>query len=69
HGRRNVSFPHKYRYRGIWKHRQELNFDCSTLNCLNCSWFNDCSLRNGWTFIGQIGKSSDRNYIPEFFED
>ena len=69
HGRRNVSFPHKYRYRGIWKHRQELNFDCSTLNSLNCSWFNDCSLRNGWTFTGQIGKSSDRNYIPEFFED
>ncbi len=60
HGRRQVGFENKYRYRGIWKHRQELNF-----SCLDNDWIN----QSPWTFTGQIGKSSDRNFIPEFFED
>ncbi len=64
HGRRNISFEHKYRYRGLWKHRQELNFDW-----LSCGIADDCSIRDGWTFTGQVGKSSDRNFLPEYFED
>ncbi len=63
-GRQGISFGHKYRYRGIWKHRQELNCDW-----FNCGLTDDCSIREGWTFTGQIGKSSDRNFLPEFFED
>lgn len=63
-GRRDISFEHKYRYRGVWKHRQELNFDW-----LNTGLTNDCPIRDGWTFTGQIGKSSDRNFLPEYFED
>ena len=62
--RRDVSFPHKYRYRGIWKHRQEFDFNCDTF-----SWLSDCPLSSGWTFTGQVGKSSDRNFIPQYFED
>lgn len=59
-GRRDVSFEHKYRYRGIWKHRQEFDFSCVDSDWLNAS---------PWTFTAQVGKSSDRNFIPEFFED
>ena len=64
HGRRNVFFERKYRYRGFWKHRQELN-----LNSFNSSILDLGSLNEGWNFIAQIGKSSDRNFIPEYFED
>lgn len=60
HERRNLSFEHEYRYRGIWKHKQEFGF-----GKVDCDWLNE----SPWTFVGQIGKSSDRNFIPEYFED
>lgn len=64
YGRRSLEHPHKYRYRGIWKHRQELGaLDCGLGLCDNCC------IRDGWTFTGQFGKSSDRNYLPQFFEE
>lgn len=52
--RREVAFPHSYRYRGLWKHRQEL----SQLK----------GFGNGWILTGQFGKSSDRNYLAQYFE-
>ncbi|MDO5552621.1 MAG: hypothetical protein Q4G68_02555 [Planctomycetia bacterium] len=54
-GRRNVPFPHSYRYRGLAKHRQR--FD--DLGCFG----------GGWTLTGQFGTSSDRNFIPQYFEN
>ena len=64
YGRRSLEHPHKYRYRGIWKHRQELGrLDCGL------GLFDNCCIRDGWTFTGQFGKSSDRNYLPQFFEE
>ncbi|MBQ9873921.1 MAG: LPS-assembly protein LptD [Thermoguttaceae bacterium] len=64
HGRQNLTFEHKYRYRAIWKHRQELDFER-----LKTGHLDGCSLCDGWTLTGQFGKSSDRNFIPEYFED
>lgn len=52
--RREVEFPHAYRYRGMWKHRQKLG----DLGCLG----------NDWIFTGQFGTSSDRNYLAQYFE-
>lgn len=54
-GRRSVPFPDSYRYRAIWKHRQELG----TLGCLG----------DGWLLSAQFGRSSDRNFIPQYFEN
>lgn len=54
-GRRSVPFPHSYRYRAIWKHRQEID---------NLGFLGD-----GWLLTGQLGKSSDRNFIPQYFEE
>ena len=63
-GRRSLPLEHKYRYRGIWKHRQELgNLDCGI------GLFDNCCIRNGWTLTGQFGISSDRNYLQQYFED
>lgn len=53
-GRRSVPFPHNYRYRALWKHRQELG----SLGCLG----------DGWLLTAQAGTSSDRNFIPQYFE-
>lgn len=53
--RRSVPFPHNYRYRALWKHRQELG----TLGCLG----------DGWLLTAQAGTSSDRNFIPQYFEN
>ena len=64
YGRRSMDFEHKYRYRGIWKHRQELG----SLG-YGFGLFDDCCIRDGWTFTGQFGKSSDRNYLPQYFEE
>lgn len=64
YGRRSLGFEHKYRYRGVWKHRQELGaIDCGL------GLFDSCCIRDGWTLTGQFGKSSDRNFLPEFFEE
>ncbi|MDO5308488.1 MAG: hypothetical protein Q4G03_03190 [Planctomycetia bacterium] len=64
HARRAVPFEKKYRYRGIWKHRQELgSLDCDLGLC------DQCCIRDGWTLTAQLGKSSDRNYIPQYFEE
>lgn len=64
YGRRSLDFEHKYRYRGVWKHRQDLGrLDCG----LNL--FDNCCIRDGWTFTGQFSKSSDRNYVPQYFEE
>lgn len=54
-GRRSVPFPRDYRYRALWKHRQELG----TLGCLG----------DGWLLTAQAGTSSDRNFIPQYFEN
>jgi len=54
-GRRSVPFPHDYRYRALWRHRQELG----TLGCLG----------DGWLLTAQAGTSSDRNFIPQYFEN
>ncbi|MBR5242921.1 MAG: LPS-assembly protein LptD, partial [Thermoguttaceae bacterium] len=53
--RRSVPFPRDYRYRALWKHRQELG----TLGCLG----------DGWLLTAQAGTSSDRNFIPQYFEN
>ena len=53
-GRRSVPFPRDYRYRALWKHRQELG----TLGCFG----------DGWLLTAQAGTSSDRNFIPQYFE-
>ncbi len=62
--RRSLSYKHKYRYRGIWKHRQELG----VLDC-GLGLFDNCCIRDGWTLTGQFGKSSDRNFLPQYFEE
>ncbi|MCF0234811.1 MAG: hypothetical protein HUK22_07535, partial [Thermoguttaceae bacterium] len=54
-GRRALDPEKKYRYRAILKHRQELG----TLG----------GIGSGWFLTGQFGKSSDRNFIPQFFEE
>ncbi len=54
-GRRSVPFPNSYRYRALWKHRQELG----TLGCFG----------DGWLLAAQFGRSSDRNFIPQYFEN
>jgi len=54
-GRRSVPFPRDYRYRALWRHRQELG----TLGCLG----------DGWLLTAQAGTSSDRNFIPQYFEN
>jgi len=54
-GRRNVTFPHSYRYRLLAKHRQR--FD--NLGCFG----------SGWTLTGQVGTSRDRNYLAQYFEN
>ena len=62
--RRALPLEKKYRYRGLWKHRQEIdNIDCG----LNL--FQNCCLRDSWTFTAQLGVSSDRNYLAQYFED
>jgi len=63
-GRRALTPEKKYRYRGIWKHRQELSCDCATAD-----WLDGCQFKDGWLLTAQLGYSSDRNYIPQFFED
>ncbi len=55
--RRNLPFPNSYRYRGIWKHRQMIDLP-------SCFGF----LSPNWILSGQFGTSSDRNYIPQYFE-
>ena len=63
-GRRALPFEKKYRYRGLWKHRQELdNIDCGL------GLFQNCCIRDSWTLTGQFGISSDRNYLAQYFED
>lgn len=67
-GRRDDPFPNNYRYRGIWKHKQRFDlpdyFD---------RWMSDCcksgTLCNNWELMAQFGKSSDRNYLREYFEE
>ncbi|MDO4586881.1 MAG: hypothetical protein Q4C95_06220 [Planctomycetia bacterium] len=54
-GRRNVPFKHSYRYRGLWKHRHIIN----NLGCLG----------DDWLLTAQLGTSSDRNFIPQYFEE
>ena len=54
-GRRSVPFPRDYRYRALWRHRQELG----TLGPLG----------DGWLLTAQAGTSSDRNFIPQYFEN
>ena len=54
-GRRSVPFPHNYRYRALWKHRQELG----TLGCFG----------DGWLLTAQAGTSSDRNFLQQYFEN
>ncbi|MDO5580300.1 MAG: hypothetical protein Q4G69_04145 [Planctomycetia bacterium] len=55
---RNVPFPHSYRYRTIWKHRQIVDLPQS-FGCLS----------DDWVITGQFGKSSDRNFLPQYFEE
>ena len=64
YGRRALGFEHDYRYRAIWKHRQELGSINTGLGLLD-----DCSLRDGWTLTGQLAKSSDSNFLPQYFEE
>ncbi len=63
-GRRSLTPEKKYRYRGVWKHRQELSCDCETAN-----WLDGRQFKDGWLLTAQAGFSSDRNYIPQFFEE
>ena len=69
-GRRDDPFPHKYRYRGIWKHKQRFDlpdcFDRFVPDCCCCKNGGFCS---GWELTAQLGKSSDRNYLREYFEE
>ena len=53
-GRRDVPFPDSYRYRALWKHRQMFSLP----GCLG----------DGWLATAQLGRSSDRNYLREYFE-
>ncbi len=55
--RRSVPFEHSYRYRALWKHRQIVYLP----TCLG-------SFGNDWVLSGQLGTSSDRNFIPQYFE-
>jgi len=54
-GRRDLTYPNSYRYRAVWKHRQMFSMP----GCLG----------DGWTATAQLGTSSDRNYIPQYFEE
>lgn len=53
--RRNVLFPEKYRYRFVWKHRQEIE----SLGKFKGPWF----------VSAQVGKVSDRNVVNHYFQD
>lgn len=50
--RKNVPFPHQYRYRVLWRHRQE--FDSL--------W----KYGGNWTLSAQVGKTSDRNFLNHY---
>ena len=54
-GRRNVPFPDSYRYRALWKHKQMFSLP----GCLG----------DNWVATAQLGTSSDRNYLREYFEE
>ncbi|MBQ2683813.1 MAG: hypothetical protein IJG02_08055 [Thermoguttaceae bacterium] len=65
YGRRSLDIPNKYRYRANWKHRQMFDFPwsrCVSSNSL-CR-----ELSEGWVATAQAGKSSDRNYLQQYFE-
>ncbi|MBO7726687.1 MAG: hypothetical protein J6S40_09515 [Thermoguttaceae bacterium] len=69
-GRRNDPFPHKYRYRGIWKHKQRFDLpDCLEQYLPDSCCCKDSSCCSGWELTAQVGKSSDRNYLREYFEE
>jgi hypothetical protein len=53
--RRNVPFPHQYRYRLFWKHYQEI----SAIGKYQGPWF----------FFGQAGKVSDANVTNNYFHN
>ncbi len=52
-GRNGVTYPHSYRYRFSWKHRQEVE----------SLWKFD----GPWTITAQVGKESDRNFSNQYF--
>ena len=56
-GRRNVEPEKNYRYRAFWQHRQFLNNEP----------FGKL-LGNNWLLTAELGISSDRNFMPQFFE-
>ena len=69
-GRRDDPFPHKYRYRGIWKHKQRFDLpDCLEQYLPDCCCCKSSSCCTGWELTAQLGKSSDRNYLREYFEE
>ena len=69
-GRRDDPFPHKYRYRGIWKHKQRFDLPDSLEQFLpDCCCCKSSSCCSGWELTAQLGKSSDRNYLREYFEE
>jgi len=47
--RRELEPEADYRYRALWRHRQDLNAD--------------------WTLSAELGKQSDRTFMPQFFEN
>ena len=55
--RRNLEPEKDYRYRGFWRHRQF--FDGEPFGPL---------FRDGWQLTAELGISSDRNFLPQFFE-
>lgn len=68
-GRRDDPFPHSYRYRGVWKHKQRFSLpDCFDRFGSSCCLGNGC-LCEDWELNAQFGKSSDRNYLREYFEE
>lgn len=69
-GRRDDPFPHKYRYRGIWKHKQRFDLPDELERFLpDCCCCKNSSCCSGWELTAQVGKSSDRNYLREYFEE
>ena len=52
--RKNVEFPHQYRYRFHWVHQQRLGIALPLLE-------------GPWDFRAEVGKVSDRNFLNSYF--